>query len=213
MSEQLWWYVARSGGIVALVLTGLSVIWGLLYSTKVMQGRPTPKWTLDLHRFLGGAAVTFTGIHVLGLVLDDYVHFGWAEILVPFASEWKPGAVAWGVVTTYLLVAVQLTSLFMNRIPRRWWKRIHLTSYALFWTGLIHGITAGTDADNPLYVLGSAVAILATTGLTVYRVLTQRKLRSRAPAMPTVPSVSSDRRRATIVRDTRRRGAWRTTSR
>lgn len=180
MSEQLWWYVARSGGIVALALTGLSVIWGLLYSAKVLQGRPTPKWTLDLHRFLGGAAVTFTGIHVLALVLDDYVHFGWAEILVPFASDWQPGAVAWGVVTTYLLAAVQLTSLFMKRIPRRWWKRIHLTSYALFWTGLIHGITAGTDAGNPLYVFGSAAAILGVTGLTVYRVLTQRKLRARA---------------------------------
>ena len=178
MSEQLWWYVARSGGIVALALTGMSVIWGLLYSTKLLQGGPTPKWTLDLHRFLGGAAVTFTAIHVAALVLDSYVHFGWAEILIPFASEWKPGAVAWGIVTTYLLLAVQITSMMMKRIPRRWWKLVHFSSYGLFWTGLVHGITAGTDAGNPLYVAGSALAVVTVLWMTVYRILTQRKLRS-----------------------------------
>ncbi len=29
IAPEIWWYVARSGGIVALVLTGLAVIWGL----------------------------------------------------------------------------------------------------------------------------------------------------------------------------------------
>ena len=184
MSEQVWWYVARSGGIVALALTGMSVIWGLLYSTKLLRGRPTPRWTLDLHRFLGGAAVTFTAIHVAALVLDSYVHFGWAEILIPLASEWKPGAVAWGVVTTYLLLAVQITSLLMKRIPRGWWKLVHFSSYGLFWTGLIHGITAGTDAANPLYVGASALAVVAVLWMTVYRILTQRRLRSTADRRP-----------------------------
>jgi predicted ferric reductase len=191
MSEQLWWYVARSGGIVALVLTGLSVIWGLLYSTKLLKGRPGPKWTLDLHRFLGGASVVFTGIHVAALMLDSYVHFGWTDVLIPFASDWKPGAVAWGIVTAYLLVAVQGTSLLMKRIPRKWWKGIHLSSYALFWTGLVHGITAGTDSAHPLYIGSSALAVIAVLGLTVYRILTQRKLKSR-PVIPTpTPLVES----------------------
>lgn len=184
MSEQLWWYVARSGGIVALALTGLSVIWGLAYSLKLAKGRPGPQWTLDIHRFLGGAAVAFTGVHVLGLVLDDYVHFGWADILVPFASDWQPGAVAWGIVAMYLLAAVEITSLMMKRLPRRWWKRVHLASYALFWTGLIHGITAGTDAGNPLYVGGSVAAVLLVLVLTVQRILTQRALRRPAIAAP-----------------------------
>jgi hypothetical protein len=194
MSEQLWWYVARSGGIVALVMTGLSVIWGLLYSTRMLQGRPGPKWTLDLHRFLGGASVAFTGIHVSGLVLDNYVHFGWADILIPFASSWKPGAVAWGIVTTYLLLAVQGTSLLMRRIPRKWWKGIHLTSYALFWTGLVHGITAGTDSAHPLYIGSSALAVLAVLSLTVYRILTHRKLRARPTRPPATQPADAEPR-------------------
>ena len=29
----------------------------------------------------------FTGIHVLALILDSYVHFGLVEVLVPFTME------------------------------------------------------------------------------------------------------------------------------
>ena len=179
MREQLWWYVARSGGIVALLLTGLAVIWGLLYSTKILNGQPSPKWLLDLHRFLGGASVVFTGIHLSGLVLDDFVSFGLTDILVPFASDWQPGAVAWGVVTMYLLLAVEITSLMMKRLPRRWWYRVHLTSYVLFWMGLVHGVTAGSDADNVLYIFFTGVSIIVVLGLTMYRILTQRRLQHR----------------------------------
>ena len=57
MTEQFWWYVARSSGIVALVLAAASVIWGLLLSTKVLERRPGPRWLLDLHRWLGGCTV------------------------------------------------------------------------------------------------------------------------------------------------------------
>ena len=90
MNQQLWWYVARSGGIVAWALLAASVLWGLFPSTKVLRGKPRPNWILDLHRFLGGLALIFTGVHVVALILDSYVHFGLTEILVPFASAWHP---------------------------------------------------------------------------------------------------------------------------
>jgi DMSO/TMAO reductase YedYZ heme-binding membrane subunit len=72
----------------------------------------------------------------------------------------------------------------MHRIPRKWWKRIHLTSYVLFWTGALHGALAGTDAGNPIYVGSMVGLIVLVSGLTVHRVLTARKFRGvfRAPA-------------------------------
>jgi hypothetical protein len=124
MNQQLWWYVARSGGIVAWALLGASVLWGLALSTKVLHGKPRPNWILDLHRFLGGLALIFTGVHVVALVLDSYVHFGLTEILVPLASAWHPVAVAWGVIGLYLLLAVELTSL-AKRISKRTWRMTH----------------------------------------------------------------------------------------
>ena len=135
---KLWWYVARASGIVAWVMLAIAVIWGVLVATRILGRKPRPAWVLDLHRWLGGLSVTFTGVHLLGLALDDYVEFGMRELFVPFASEWRPGAVAWGVVALYALIAVQATSLAMNRLPRRLWKWVHLSSFGLFFAATLH---------------------------------------------------------------------------
>jgi predicted ferric reductase len=187
MSEQLAWYVARSSGIVALVLSTLAVAWGLLFSTRLLQGRPSPKWLLDLHRFLGGLTVVFTAVHVAALVADNYVAFGPVDILVPFAASWQPEAVAWGVVAMYLLVAVEGTSLVMKRLPRRFWRGVHFASYAMFWLAVFHGARAGTDAGHPAYVAGSSVAVMLVTFLSAYRVLAVRKARRPAGGRSATP--------------------------
>lgn len=174
MSPQLWWYIARATGIVAWALLAASVIWGLLLSTRLARGRPTPAWLLDLHRFLGGSAVAFTALHLAGLVADNYVDFGLADLLVPYASGWKPGPVALGVVSLYLLAAVEASSLAMRRIPRRVWRAVHLTSYVLFWSATFHFILAGTDAPHPLARVGIDVVAAAVVFLTLVRILSPR---------------------------------------
>jgi DMSO/TMAO reductase YedYZ heme-binding membrane subunit len=171
MSTQFWWYVARATGMVAAGLLAASVIWGLLLSTRLLERRPSPKWLLDLHRYLGGLAVIFTGFHLAGLVADTYVHFDLVSLFVPMASTWKPGPVAWGVIAMYGLVAVEATSLMMKHLSRKVWHGIHLTSYVVFWMVAIHGATAGTDATNPWYVWGSIVSIVVVLALTMYRIL------------------------------------------
>lgn len=192
MNPQLWWYLARASGIAAWFLVALAVIWGLLLSTKLLGRKPAPAWLLDLHRFLGGLAVVFTAVHLVGLVADSYTHFGPADLLVPMASDWKPGAVAWGVVAFYLLVAVELTSLLMTRIPRRWWRGVHLTSYVLFWVAALHVATAGTDASNLALVTANAVAIVVVLTLTVIRVLTPKRARAVDAGPRPGPSPGAD---------------------
>jgi predicted ferric reductase len=174
MNPQLWWYIARATGIVAWVLLAASVIWGLLLSTRLTQGRPTPAWLLDLHRFLGGAAVAFTLLHLVGLVADNYVQFDLVDLLVLYASSWKPGPVALGVVSLYLLAAVEITSLCMRRIPRRLWRAVHLTSYVLFWSATLHFVLAGTDATHPLARWGINITAATVVFLTLVRILSPR---------------------------------------
>jgi predicted ferric reductase len=169
MNKQLWWYVARSGGIVAWALLAASVLWGLALSTKVLRGKPRPNWILDLHRFLGGLALVFTAIHVLALVLDSYVHFGVAEVLVPFASAWHPVAVAWGVIGLYLLIAVELTSLARKRISKRMWRMTHYLSFPLFLLTTVHALSAGTDRSTLLLQWSVIVVSAVITGLTFVR--------------------------------------------
>jgi predicted ferric reductase len=133
---------------------------------------------IDLHRWLGGLTVSFVAIHLAALVADSYVHFGLAELVVPFASSWKPGAVALGVIATWGLIAVQATSLMMKRLPRRTWRWIHMTSYAVFLATSFHAAFAGTDASNRLYVVTSVATIGAVLWATIYR-LTHRRSRRR----------------------------------
>jgi predicted ferric reductase len=157
-------------------------LWGLVLSTRVTQGTPPPAWLLSVHRRLGGLALSFTGIHIGALMLDDYVDFGLTDVLVPLASEWRPGPVAWGVVATYLLIAVEVSSLLMKRIPRRWWKAIHASSWLLLWTGLVHGATAGTDAGHPAYVGAMSTLAMLVVFLTCYRIIAGRGGRRAAAA-------------------------------
>jgi sulfoxide reductase heme-binding subunit YedZ len=180
---QLWWDTARAGGIVAWALLAASVVWGLLMSTN-SQVRLRPNWMLDVHRFLGGLAVVFVGVHVTSIVLDSYVHFGLAEILVPLASSWHPVAVAWGIVGLYLLLAVELTSLARRRLPRRVWRTVHALSFPTFALATVHGLTAGTDRGNLLWQVVLWGTVAAVVFLTVVRLL---QLSEPPPAPRPVP--------------------------
>jgi predicted ferric reductase len=171
VNNQLWWYVARSGGIAAWAMLAFSVLWGLVLSTKAFGSKPRPNWLLDLHRFVGGAAVVFTGIHVVSLVLDSYIEFGITQVLVPFTSSYRPSAVAWGVIAFYVLLAVEITSLLRKRLSKRVWRLTHYLSFPLFILGTAHGVTAGTDKDTFLLRIAFIVATAAIGGLTALRVL------------------------------------------
>ena len=148
MTQRLVWYTIRASGIVTWGLVTASVLWGLLLASRSTR-RPRPAWVLDLHRFIAGLSFAFLGIHVGLLLADSYVGFSPAALVVPFASHWRPAAVAWGILAFYLLVAIEVTSLLMARLSRRLWHAVHLGSFVVFAAATVHGLTAGTDAGNP----------------------------------------------------------------
>ena len=172
IATQLWWYTARSSGIIAWALLALSVLWGLALSTKVFGKRPRPNWLLDLHRFLGGLSVVFTAIHIAAIVLDSFVEFDAVDILVPFASDWHPVAVAWGVIAMYGLLAVEITSLMRRKLSKQTWRAVHYLSFPLFGLATAHLLGAGTDRETFLLrfaVLAGSLAIIVLTAIRAYR--------------------------------------------
>ena len=148
MNPQFWWYVARASGIVAWLMLTASVLWGIVLSTRAFPRTRRPAWLLDLHRWLGGLTLSFVAIHIAALVADNFTPFGLADVTIPFASSWRPAPVALGVVSMWLLVAVQLTSLAMRTLPRRFWRAVHLSSYGTFVLATLHGAFAGTDRNR-----------------------------------------------------------------
>ena len=168
MNEKTWWYLSRSSGIVAMVLLVLSLVWGVLLATRVLKPHDRPAWLLDLHRWLGGMSLVMTGLHLVGLVMDDWIHFGFTDLFVPGASEFKPLAVALGVLSMYVLIAVQVSSYFRKRLSAKVWRSIHVLSYGLIWLAAVHAGMAGTDTTNRVYqALAVVLTMLAVTATTV----------------------------------------------
>lgn len=174
MNPQTWWYVSRASGMVAAVLLGLAVLWGLLLSTGVIERRGLPAWLTDLHRHLSGLTVIFVAVHLVALVADSYQHFSWLELFVPFASGWKAGPVAWGVGAFWALVVVQVSSLARRRIGKARWRKLHYLSYPVALMTALHAAQAGTDATNPVFRATSVALIVALGAMTVFRVVYRR---------------------------------------
>jgi predicted ferric reductase len=191
LSPKLSWYVARSSGIVSWILLTGSVLWGLLLSARILNKATAPGWLLDLHRYLGALSIVLTGVHIAALVGDNWMHIGWGDVLVPMYAKYRPGAVAWGVVGLYLLVAIEITSLLRTRIPRKLWRSTHYLSFPLFLVCTIHGLQAGKDANTRAYewltVGASSIAML----LLLLRVVATRGSKSRRNPPSSTSTVSS----------------------
>lgn len=174
-ATKVWWYVSRSTGIVAWALLALAVLWGLALSTRALGKRTPAPWLLDVHRFLGGLAVIFTVVHFVTLSFDPWMssEYGYTitQAFVPFASSWKPGPMAWGIVAFYLLLAVEFTSLIKNRLPQKFWRGVHMASYPLYAMATIHLLTAGSDNQNPILRWSVLATVGAVIFFTVYRIV------------------------------------------
>ena len=183
MTSHFWWYVTRAGGLVAWGLVVASCTWGLLHALRTFGRRPSPAWMLSTHRYLGALALTFVGVHVVAILADSFVQFSLGDVLVPLASSWHPAAVAWGIVSMYLLVAVEVTSLIRGRLSPKVWRGVHMLSYVVLAMSTIHLLSAGTDATDLLPVT-SAVLVGVAVVFGAAMLLTWRtapRIRAQSP--------------------------------
>lgn len=85
MTGEIWWYLARAGGMLGWALVALSVVWGLLQTSKVSE-----RWRglslINVHQWLAGVGVIFTLIHVGVLIPESFINFSIAELLLPGLS-------------------------------------------------------------------------------------------------------------------------------
>ncbi len=178
VNTKLSWYAARASGLIAWSIVTASIVMGLAVATRLVRRRGVPAWLLDLHKFLGTLSLLFVAVHVFAVWTDNYVYFGPRALFVPLASDWRPFPVAWGIAATYLLVAIQLTSWTMRRIPRRVWHTVHMTSLPMFVLATVHGFTAGADYGNIAVQWGALTGGLLVIFLLTFRTLAPRRVRA-----------------------------------
>jgi sulfoxide reductase heme-binding subunit YedZ len=158
------WYGMRASGIVAYVLVTGVVALGLVLSTNVRL-RAWPKFAVeDVHRFVSILAGVFVGLHVGLVVVDTFMPFSPADVVVPFSASYRPAWTGLGTVAAELLLAVALTNAVRHRLSHRVWRGAHYLGFAVWLAATAHGLGAGTDRHEPwllaLYLLSVGAVLL-----------------------------------------------------
>jgi sulfoxide reductase heme-binding subunit YedZ len=174
------WYTMRATGIVALVLLTATMVLGILTAGRMK----TPSWPAfaqaDLHRRVSLLAMVFLALHVLTAVLDTFVSVGWAAIVVPFASPYRPVWTGLGTVGVDLMVAVAVSSALRQRISARTWRGIHWLAYGSWPVAMAHSLGMGTDAAKLWMDVLAAVCTVAVVGSLAWRISEHRKSKEQA---------------------------------
>ncbi len=162
----IWWYISRISAMVAWGLMSFSVVWGVLLASRVFRGLDNPAWLKDIHKYLSTLTVVLAGVHTSALTLDPFVKFDIADLLIPGVATYEGAtplvelALAVGVVAFWIMTAVYVTSLFMDKLPRWFWKGTHYSAYLVFFAIGIHAAYAGSDVGSWWY---GAVSIWVIT--------------------------------------------------
>jgi methionine sulfoxide reductase heme-binding subunit len=169
-TSPLVWYTTRATGVVAIVLLTVSVVVGILTTTRA-KSRSLPGFAVsELHNRVSLLAAVFVALHVLTAIIDTFVPIGIAAAVVPFASSYRPLPMALGTVAFDLLVAVCISSAFRHHLKAPTWRAIHWLVYASWPLAFIHGLVMGTDLRFGWMQIVSAFCGASVLGATVWRV-------------------------------------------
>lgn len=194
------WSVTRAAAVTAYVMLALTTMLGLLRSLGRVLTVRTPWITLgveDLHQFAAFLTAGFVALHLGTLLLDTYMNFSLANLLVPLGQPYRPFATDLGVLALYALGLVLLTSWLRSRLSYRTWRTLHYGSFVAFACVTAHGLLAGTDASQPWMAAIYRVAVGSVLLLIACHV-GSRLLRPRDAAPQRVPpGLTNQPRRAT----------------
>lgn len=175
------WIVLRAAGVGAYLMVFLSVAWGLAATTTPFGKRVSKPTAALVHQFMSTCGLFLLGIHLGGLLLDRYVPFDLADLLVPMRGTYRPVAVALGILAMYGTVVVIVLSWLRRSIGTTWWRRSHLLAVPTFTLSLLHGVFAGTDTVRPWFWWTYVATGLVVLFLVVVRGLTSGYRPERAP--------------------------------
>ena len=199
-SSAVLWYTTRATGIVALVLLTATMVLGMLTAGRA-KSRAWPAFAqAELHKRVSLLAMVFLAFHVLTAVADTYVSVGWASIVVPFASPYRPLWTGLGTVAVDLLAAVAVSSAVRRHISARTWRGIHWLAYGSWPVAMAHSLGEGTDASRSWMDALAALCAAAVLGVLAWRVAGHRRARERAArvgaatrAVPSAPGAARPR--------------------
>jgi predicted ferric reductase len=171
-SSQTVWQVIRASGIIAYVLLTVSVAAGLLITNRVLPVGRSRVDAFEIHSFTALLVMGFVSIHIVALLLDSFIGFSPLDIVVPFIADYRPLAVAAGILGLYVTLLVYGSVWLRSRIGYKTWRTLHYASFGAFALAAAHGIFSGADSEETWMVFIYIASLAVVGGLTWRRVTT-----------------------------------------
>lgn len=168
IGPHVFWILSRGAGTTALVLSSLTVCFGL-----VMAGRLTPGDAADrraYHEILSLSVLVATAVHGLVLVGDGVLHPGLLDVTVPLAWSYMRFSTTLGIVAGWALIFLGLSFYVRDRIGRARWKVIHRFTLVAWCAGVVHTIIEGTDAGTVWYIVLLVITTAPVLALLAMRI-------------------------------------------
>lgn len=180
--DAIAWSLARGTGLVALVMLTISLAVGIAVRNRVtVPGQPRFVLT-HVHRNASLIGVALVAVHLVTLMANSYAGVSLVDTVIPFAMAENTFANGLGTLAVDILLLVSVTGLLRSRMNQRTWKAVHATSYLLWPIALLHGIGAGTDAQEGWYVAVTAACAAVVCGAAMWRLLTPARTARSATA-------------------------------
>lgn len=162
--NKYYWYMTRSAGFTSYELLALSSILGVSTTSSMWDRLKMRPVFTQVHQYVSLMIVPFLVVHLWGLKLDQSVPFTVYQLFVPFAANYSPFGTGIGILSLYLLVILVSSSILRRYIGVKAWRKIHYVSFALYVLVTLHGLVAGTDANQGwavlLYLVPTVILIL-----------------------------------------------------
>ena len=174
-----YWYVTRGLGVSTLIVLTVTVVLGILTSTRWSGERTAGFVAADLHRNFSLLAIFMLLAHIVTTVLDPFAHITVRDVIIPLGAAYRPVWLGLGVVAFWILVGVAATSLLRDRVGPRAWRIIHWAAYAAWPLALVHGLGTGSDSRAPWMV-----AVVASCCAAVLVAIAERLREGRLITIP-----------------------------
>jgi predicted ferric reductase len=172
---KLFWFLSRGSAIVAYWILWLSMAMGIAITNKMAKVWPGISPAYEVHQFTSLMGLGFALFHAFILMGDQYIHYSFLQVLVPFASQsYRPEWIGLGQLGFYIWALVAGSFYVRKRIGQKTWRLFHFVSYASFLSVMVHGIYSGTDTSAAWVQFCYWASGASLLFLTIYRVLVSR---------------------------------------
>jgi Ferric reductase like transmembrane component len=165
------WYLTRGTGLVSLILLSASVVLGVLQVSRWSSVRWPRFVTASLHKNVSLLVTVFLAVHIVTSIVDAFAPIGWLDVIVPFASKYRPIWLGLGAVAVDLLLAITVTSLLRQRLGYFAWRVVHWFSYACWPVAFVHGLGTGTDTKVGWVLVLNLACLGAILGAVWWRLV------------------------------------------